>query len=599
MAIQGIGGSRAYVITGNISPASKAQYWAGLVSAEKYKLYEAAQQSALAQMKMEQASFETQQKAYNEMRELYNKEIAAIDKQIAAIKKDEAKSRETFQRDLVKAQNDFNKGYKQTIRYGKDGAASSDVQDEYGKTIEDYSKLSSNAARIVAEQRDSKSEYEDKIRRKYELTSDEDYEPLINDDEKRTLENFDTNISNQQANLNIYSQRQTNLTTQLQAGGAEPEEGEAPAQREREPTSITTQAGRKAPVAAEFDPAPYQQRLQELQARREGLATERGALQAPTTPTGSLIERTRQEYAQAFGGQPTAAPTTSPMATQGQATTTPSTPIVEPPMAMSADRRAELEALGADEAFLQQLGIQPEVVEQGAVTGDIEQIRAQAQQRAEAGFQPSPLTQVVAGFQGEQPTPELQSELMTSEPTFEQIAAMRALEMEQQPLPMYDAGRAEAEEARAAVPSPIQEEPLSEQQRRLQAAVSPFGALGASYYPEVTERDLEFQALQMEPPIEQKPKKSTLSPEVAYKYDRIVESKKMLKNPPRFDQNKPDYALLVEKLYNPASPKADELFVNAWAEITKAYTEDKEKMKNAHVYLMYLDRKAEEDKKPK
>ena len=64
MAIEKVGGARAYVIKGNTNPQAKAQYWANLVTQEKYKLWETAQQEALSQMKQEELEYQTEADIY-------------------------------------------------------------------------------------------------------------------------------------------------------------------------------------------------------------------------------------------------------------------------------------------------------------------------------------------------------------------------------------------------------------------------------------------------------------------------------------------------------------------------------------------------------
>lgn len=62
MAVERVG--RAYVIRAKDKPTKRAEYWAGLVTSEKYKLWEAAQKEALAQMKIDQLDYQSQMQIY-------------------------------------------------------------------------------------------------------------------------------------------------------------------------------------------------------------------------------------------------------------------------------------------------------------------------------------------------------------------------------------------------------------------------------------------------------------------------------------------------------------------------------------------------------
>ena len=170
-------------------------------------------------------------------------------------------------------------------------------------------------------------------------------------------------------------------------------------------------------------------------------------------------------------------------------------------------------------------------------------------------------------------------------------------------------GRAEAEANRAQFPDPL---PVSEEARRtaitaplLRSPQLPDGGPLAQTVPKQGFRDLEFEAMGIqeliEGPAEAVQVETTLTPDVKYRYDRITSSKKMLDNPYSWysgtsKEDKPDWAVLVEKLYNPKKGKMEDL-QNAWEQITISYSDNRAIMEKAHDYLLFIDRAEEASKK--
>ena len=67
-----------------------------------------------------------------------------------------------------------------------------------------------------------------------------------------------------------------------------------------------------------------------------------------------------------------------------------------------------------------------------------------------------------------------------------------------------------------------------------------------------------------------------------------------------FSDDRPEYVKVVEGLYtippNTSQEKRDKLLQNAWDEITLTYSDDRETMKKAHIFLIALDNQM--DQKP-
>ena len=226
---------------------------------------------------------------------------------------------------------------------------------------------------------------------------------------------------------------------------------------------------------------------------------------------------------------------------------------------------------------------------------------------AMARFQPAPLTRVVAGYDPDvEATPELQRDLASDDISFEDIRQDR----------FEDVPRGQEREQRIAQEGfSEQMDPEMERRRAIAGRRAELEALGMDDMlvspmvpgqPESLEKQprfLDVEPERMEPETEEKkaPSKSLLPPEMKYKGEVIRKSMKIQK--PFTENNKPDYATVVEGLFSPEpglpEEKVDELLQNAWDEITSQFSEDREMMQDAHAYLIYLDKQRESAKKPK
>ena len=283
------------------------------------------------------------------------------------------------------------------------------------------------------------------------------------------------------------------------------------------------------------------------------------------------------------------------------------------PQAIDPQRRAELEALGTDDAFLQTLGIEsnplpPEAIRAPVTTSmeDVNRIEAATPLRN------SPATELFNEAVGVEGSAVDQRMLADEDMSFNQmrteLEGARA-ERRQNEIDLQALGRSEAEANRAQFPDPL---PVSEEARRtaitaplLRSPQLPDGGPMAQTVPKQGFRDLDFEVLGIqeliEGPAEAVQVETTLTPDVKYRYDRITSSKKMLDNPYSWysgtsKEDKPDWAMLVEKLYNPKKGKMEDL-QNAWEQITISYSENRAIMEKAHDYLLFIDRAEAASKK--
>ena len=112
MAVRGIGGSRAYVITSRIDPQSTANYYAKLVSQQKYKLWEQAQQIALAEMKQAGATDEMLVKEFQNQREDLRREVADLRELDRKYQLQEVKSAQKIKENKAKFESGIGRGSK-------------------------------------------------------------------------------------------------------------------------------------------------------------------------------------------------------------------------------------------------------------------------------------------------------------------------------------------------------------------------------------------------------------------------------------------------------------------------------------------------------
>ena len=653
MAVKGIGGSRAYVITSRIDPQSTANYYAKLVTSQKYQLWEEAQKIALAEMKQAGATDAMLVKEYQNQREDLRREVADLQELDRKYQLEEVKSAQKIKENKAKFESGIGAKSK-----GGGGAAGRVVKKQTDDEI--VGELTKNANSDVS---DKERGLENSRKYKQSLLSEQG---KLSKGSGKTgnatrLQQLDDEIILVDKDIGI--KNSALLTSRANRGRLETVLA-SPELKKKEADKYRPEyerIGYIPPTAGTADEKKYvepealslgEQRAQ-IQSDIAARQAQISGLQAPQLYQFDLLGRTREIARDEFGQAPAQRsgrelvrnylrggrqPGAVEQAIEegGMASQPLPSPANIP--SMTAERRAELEALGVDDDFLLDNGIEPELVPpEGSapvVTGDIDLIRAEAERSAEANYVRPPLLEVSRGYDPDSRGYDTAREELADSGaimypmTFEEVRADRASvgkRIRQNEIDLQALGRSEAEAARAQFPNPL---PVSEEARRT-AITAPM----AQGIPRNTFRDLELQAMEMQKPTsiaggaakatnelqsvfgieelingpaEAVQVETTLTPDVQYRYDRITSSKEMLDNPYSWysgtsKKDKPDWAMLVEKLYNPKKAKTDleamEDLQNAWEQITISYSENRDIMVKAHDYLLFIDRAEEASKK--
>ena len=654
MAVRGIGGSRAYVITSRVDPQSTANYYAKLVTDQKYKLWEEAQKIALQDIQTETELYKAELGALDDLR----RQRAAANKQRGSLETKQINTRNALRKDYLRAKASYDKGYRTST-----GGSTTDPSKDEGKFLIETRLLKGNYDREVGRKQSQlkpkEAAYNDMVLLSTQFDPAgvalfEDIEAL-----KRSKAQSDANAEFQNKIIMAFA-----TPAQQEASGYDkPQLAQIKAEiieakgvsSETAKKHTSTIVGRTAPsqeayqTEAQAAAAEFDQPLSDLQAEIDAIDAQILQFSAQK-PDADLLGRTRRIASEEFGMDNR----NSSMAgtggrrrlfgerqsdVVGQAIEEggmESQPLPSPANipSMTAERRAELEALGTDDAWLQKtLGIEsdplpPEAIREPVVTGDIDPVTSQtrlqnfkARERAEArAFQESPATRLfseAAGYpMGRKNQESLQAQDFEFDAMKAELEKARAVQRQNE-IDLQALGRSEAEAARAQFPNPL---PVSEEARRT-AITAPM----AQGIPRNTFRDLELQAMEMQEPTSTRTgadatnelqsvfgiddlidgipwtKETTLTPDVQYRYDRITSSKAMLDNPYSWygstgKKDKPDWALLVDKLYDPKKGQMKDL-QNAWEQITISYSENRDIMEKAHDYLLFIDRAEEASKK--
>ncbi len=610
MAIQRVKGAprTAYVIKGESKPQSYGQAWAQMVAQNKYKLWEEAQREAMRQMKLEEQDYQTQVKYQQQMRDDLRKQIDQSRRNIDKLSTKQVEAASDVSRfeagggtrgsssRILKSDSDLTilEKVARDRRISKDSAWK-----EYNFFLRENQRIEKEAAKLDASPNPMEKKKAEALRSTKYTEADM---RTAKDNYETALDNYET------AQLNL------NKTPAEQSELAKP-------YRQRQ----STVGGTKGTERGTYEAPDYQSLMDENQAKIDRLTAELQGLEAPTRPEGgSLIERTRGVYRSEL--EPSSR---MPVSSIVERLRRPSTPVsdvpttpVEPVMertvesrpTVSPERQAEMDMLGID--FVDQyLGVPSQPTEltetpnfMRTSTMDPELAGEQARDRLEREYQPSPLTRVIEGYSGEQFDVANQASLRERSPTFEDVMQDRQAQIENEIIQTklaQEEGRAEAEAQRALVPSPIQEEPMTEGQRR--------SAITAPMVQNIPRRDQSMRQMEMEalglelpPVLEEAPPQSPaqfkmkMPPTIKYKSEVYGKGLKMPReevNKTRSMENKPEWAKLTEGLFNPppkaTQEKIDELLNNAWEQITLTYSEDRDTMKKAHSYLIALDNNLE------
>ena len=631
MAVRGIGGSRAYVITSRIDPQSTANYYAKLVSQQKYKLWEQAQQIALAEMKQAGATDEMLVKEFQNQREDLRREVADLRELDRKYQLQEVKSAQKIKENKAKFESGIGAGSK-----GGGGAAGRVVKRDTDDAL--VGELRRNAAREKREAESSLKNSRDYRQKVLSEKADLSKSPSKKVQNAARIAELDSELGTVNTEITRKEREVSSANTNLRSydtmtkaqkkakaksvrpgyeriGYIAPEQGTTKEREYVEPQALSLADER----------AQIQRDIEARQAQISGM-------QAPQLSQFDLLGRTREIARDDFGQVPAQRSgrdfvrnflrggERQPGAVEAaieeggvDAVLPPSLRSAPTPQAIDPQRRAELEALGTDDAFLQTLGIEsnplpPEAIRAPVTTSmeDVNRIEAATPLRN------SPATELFNEAVGVEGSAVDQRMLADEDMSFNQmrteLEGARA-ERRQNEIDLQALGRSEAEANRAQFPDPL---PVSEEARRtaitaplLRSPQLPDGGPMAQTVPKQGFRDLDFEVLGIqeliEGPAEAVQVETTLTPDVKYRYDRITSSKKMLDNPYSWysgtsKEDKPDWAMLVEKLYNPKKGKMEDL-QNAWEQITISYSENRAIMEKAHDYLLFIDRAEAASKK--
>ena len=629
MAVRGIGGSRAYVITSRIDPQSTANYYAKLVSQQKYKLWEQAQQIALAEMKQAGATDEMLVKEFQNQREDLRREVADLRELDRKYQLQEVKSAQKIKENKAKFESGIGRGSKggaagRVVKLDTDDALVGELRRNAAREKREAESSLKNSRdyrqKVLSEKADLSKSPSKKVQNAARIAELDSELGTVNTEITRK----EREVSSANTNLRSYdtmTKAQKKAKAKSVRPGYErigyiaPEQGTTKEREYVEPQALSLADER----------AQIQRDIEARQAQISGM-------QAPQLSQFDLLGRTREIARDDFGQVPAQRSgrdfvrnflrggERQPGAVEAaieeggvDAVLPPSLRSAPTPQAIDPQRRAELEALGTDDAFLQTLGIEsnplpPEAIRAPVTTSmeDVNRIEAATPLRN------SPATELFNEAVGVEGSAVDQRMLADEDMSFNQmrteLEGARA-ERRQNEIDLQALGRSEAEANRAQFPDPL---PVSEEARRtaitaplLRSPQLPDGGPMAQTVPKQGFRDLDFEVLGIqeliEGPAEAVQVETTLTPDVKYRYDRITSSKKMLDNPYSWysgtsKEDKPDWAMLVEKLYNPKKGKMEDL-QNAWEQITISYSENRAIMEKAHDYLLFIDRAEAASKK--
>jgi hypothetical protein len=335
MAIQRVGGSKVYVITGSGRDprlTSSGQSWANLVSQQKYRLWQEAQRQALQELQYDRLDFESKQRINQELRRRLNNDIETAQSSIQRLKEAQVKSEQAIKEMVAKEKN---------LR---------------GRPVS-VSSSASGAARLSTDPIDKRL---NQLRTQYRLylgevdAIDEEIAELagvggalrdVNAAAIKTLENKKSTYSDQ---VNTIKTDIDDLTLL--------KEQQEPTMETRASTSAQRRTG-AAPIVTP-GAIDYSEQIAELEAERARLREQIEGLEAPTLERPDLIGKTREVYGREFAPQRRAAPSPPPIqptpARQSRAMEmemlgmTPSTPEVKPEVQVAAPGMTPSEFVGAE-----------------------------------------------------------------------------------------------------------------------------------------------------------------------------------------------------------------------------------------------------------
>jgi len=312
MAIQNIGGQNVYVITGSQQDPrlqSSGQSWANAVSQQKFRIYDMAMKETLAQMQREGATYDAQMKAFNDYRnqllktkgdlvKAQDKIASDASKEALAIQKGNATTWSTTTRATTRATGgtggvDDISAQRQRLQKEKD-VAEEDRQkaqkslDIQTSTIKDPT-ITSNLERYKQDVQSAIDRGEDpnQVKMQGEETLSASNKPVV------ALAKSAIRTERQK------EARKAEIDREIAVLGAGQEE--VPFVPTFVPTTTTRGQTKLKPTQTPEDVAARQKKIQD---EIDAITAELQRLQAPTAPTGSLLERTATT-AREIAGTPT------------------------------------------------------------------------------------------------------------------------------------------------------------------------------------------------------------------------------------------------------------------------------------------------------
>ena len=303
MAIQNIGGQNVYVITGSQQDPrlqSSGQSWANAVSQQKFRIYDMAMKETLAQMQREGATYDAQMQAFNDYRNQLLKTKG----------------------DLVKAQDKIaSDASKEALAIQKGNAVSWSTTKRVGGTTP-KDDVSSQRQRLQKE-KETAEEDRQKAQKSLDIQTSTIKDPTITSNLEQYKQDVQSAIDRGEDPNQVKMQGEailsaTNKPVVALAKSAIRTERQKEARKaeiDREiaglgagqeevpfvPTTTTRGQTKLKPTQTPEDVATRQKKIQD---EIDAITAELQRLQAPTAPTGSLLERTATT-AREIAGTPT------------------------------------------------------------------------------------------------------------------------------------------------------------------------------------------------------------------------------------------------------------------------------------------------------
>ena len=304
MAIQNIGGQNVYVITGSQQDPrlqSSGQSWANAVSQQKFRIYDMAMKETLAQMQREGATYDAQMQAFNDYRN-----------QLLKTKGDLVKAQDKIASDASKEALAIQKGNATTWSTTTRATGGAGGVDD----------ISAQRQRLQKE-KDVTEEDRQKAQKSLDIQTSTIKDPTITSNLERYKQDVQSAIDRGEDPNQVKMQGEEILSAsnkpvvalaksairterQKEARKAEIDREIAGlgAGQEEVPFVPTTTVRGKTKLQPTQTPEDVATRQKKIQDEIDAITAELQRLQAPTAPTGSLLERTATT-AREIAGTPT------------------------------------------------------------------------------------------------------------------------------------------------------------------------------------------------------------------------------------------------------------------------------------------------------